>query len=180
MTQTTAERAKAIRNDLRAAGFKARQVSVRVHRYSMGATIHVELRTGSIRLAEVEAIARPYEHFRADAFGDPLIGGATLVEVRYSTEAAQQRGARYLPALRRAIKALGSDSRPVLIGRTGAILYRDKTTRASIGPHSVLIPVEDGHEAVGSSAANFAEMLDHNEADARGAGPESQPTIFRR
>ena len=52
---------QAIRDDLKAQGWNSRAISVRIDRYSMGATIHVTIKREGIRLSAVEAIANQYQ-----------------------------------------------------------------------------------------------------------------------
>lgn len=85
----TTERAKAIRAALKATlKASARQVSVRVHSYSMGATIYVTVKDPTLRLPAVEAIAGRLESVARDhATGEILNGGNTYVMVDYDYDA---------------------------------------------------------------------------------------------
>lgn len=86
---TTTDRAAAIRADLKKIlGAGSRDVSVRCEKYSMGATIHVTVKTSCLKLAEVEAIADAYQTVdRCALTGDILNGGNTYVRTEYTDEA---------------------------------------------------------------------------------------------
>ena len=85
---TTKERAKAIRAALKAKGWNAKKISVRVHSYSMGASINVTIKDASIARKVVEAVASSYQEVSRCAYsGEILGGGNTYVSVSYASGA---------------------------------------------------------------------------------------------
>lgn len=85
----TNDRCKTIRKALKAdLGANARAVSVRSSKYSLGATIHVTIKSARFGIADVERIARRVETVRrCEATGEILNGGNTYVSVRYADDA---------------------------------------------------------------------------------------------
>lgn len=61
----------------------ARQVSVK----SESCSVRITIKDPTVKLADVEAIARPQEDISRDGRGDILQGGNTFVFVKYSDEA---------------------------------------------------------------------------------------------
>lgn len=100
---------KAIRADLKAAGFSSRKISVR----QVDDGVCVTIRASDIPLCLVEKIANRYEDIRKDCHGEPLLGGNTYVDVRRVSpnfNAQQVRIASALPKLKNPIsraKTLG-------------------------------------------------------------------------
>lgn len=124
--RTTTEHAATIRDTLkRTHGWTSRQVSVRAEYFSMGSSIHVEIKDPAIPLPVVKAVAEQAEHIRRDeGTGEILGGGNRYVSVRYSSEAMTIIGQRYADPVQRAVNALDSEGvlRPVegtpfLVGR---------------------------------------------------------------
>ena len=87
----TTEYAAKIRKELKEKhGWNSRQVSVRADYYSMGSSIHVEIKDASIPLGVVKEIAEQAERIsRCEVTGEILGGGHRFVEVRYSREAEE-------------------------------------------------------------------------------------------
>ena len=91
--------AKQIREALKAAGIKARSVSVRARH---GITVDVRIKDPGVSLRKVEAIAKGYESIsRCEYSGEILSGGNTFVSVGYAGEAAKvaEQVERYLDGL---------------------------------------------------------------------------------
>lgn len=85
-----------LRAALKAAGFNARQVTVRERASSLNVTI----RDAGVRLPEVEAIARKFEHVdHCRVTGEILQGGNTFVFVAYDGAALKATIDSVLPAL---------------------------------------------------------------------------------
>ena len=83
---TTKERAKAIRKALKAKGWNAKKISVRVHSYSMGASINVTIKDASIARKTVEAIANGFQRIDRCAYSGEILGGCnTYVSVSYAS-----------------------------------------------------------------------------------------------
>lgn len=72
---TTAETASALR-----------AASVRSDVYSMGASIHVTIKSAAVSLAKVEEIAAQFESIRRDSSGEVLNGGNLYIHVKQSAE----------------------------------------------------------------------------------------------
>lgn len=70
-----------IRAALKTAGFKSRQVTVKMPHYG---SVTVTIRDASVRLDAVKAVAMPFERIsRCEASGEILSGGNTFVRVEY-------------------------------------------------------------------------------------------------
>lgn len=81
MSAATAQR---LRAEFRARGWTARAVSVRSARSSTDSSLHVTIRSASVRKSEVAAIARRFESIaRDEVTGEILLGGNTYVRVAY-------------------------------------------------------------------------------------------------
>lgn len=101
------EKAKALRADLKAAGYKGREVTVKHEHFSLGSEIVVTVRNPEIQIAGVKAIANGYEKIdRCEFSGEILGGGNTYLSVRYSDEALSIREDRVLPAINIALERL--------------------------------------------------------------------------
>ena len=97
---TTTDAAKAIREELKAAGIKARSVSVRSDLYSMGSTIRILVKDAGVSLAVVKAIAAKHERIDRDsATGEILSGGNRFIDVEYAREVTAALAAPFLPTL---------------------------------------------------------------------------------
>ncbi len=80
----SAETSKQIRANLKAAGYGARDVSVRNDSYSMGSTVRVRIKRAEVSLNDVHRIAIQNERVsRDEATGEILSGGNTFVDVAY-------------------------------------------------------------------------------------------------
>lgn len=125
--RSCAEDAAEIRQTLkRQHGWTSRQVSVRAETYSMGSSIHVEIKDVAIPLPVVTEIAELAESIRRDGWGEILSGGNRFVHVRYSRDAERILEARYADPVRRASDMLAPDNdrslervegTPFLVGR---------------------------------------------------------------
>lgn len=94
----TTEYAAKIRKELKEKhGWNSRHVSVRADYYSMGSSIHVEIKDASIPVGVVKEIAEQAERIsRCEVTGEILGGGNRFVEVRYSREAEEAIAADYI------------------------------------------------------------------------------------
>ena len=111
MTNDTMAPADQLRAAFKAAGFNARQVSVRHHHYSMGSTIHVTVRHAAVPFALAERIARGVERVdRDEATGEILNGGNTYVDVSHDGATLKVLARRHHDALQAAIDKLEPDS----------------------------------------------------------------------
>jgi hypothetical protein len=120
-------------------GWTSRQVSVRAEYFSMGSSIEVTVKDPAIPLPVVKAIAEGAESIRrCEVSGEILSGGNRYVSVRYSHEAQQTIGARYLEAVQRAVEAVTPDSsRLEPIGDTGFLVGRPNAWLLTLwGPDS--------------------------------------------
>lgn len=101
----TAERAKLIRAALKAKGWNARKVSVRIDRYSMGSSIYLTIRSAEVNTGVAREIAKDLgETIHRDERGDILGGGNTYVHTSHSTEARADLVGRYLARMEDACK----------------------------------------------------------------------------
>jgi len=134
------EYAAQIRNTLKKAhGWSSRQVSVRAEYFSMGASIEVQVKDPAIPLPVVKAVAEQAESIRrCEISGEILSGGNRYVSVRYSHEAQQAIGARYLEAVEAAIARLSPEHPSLLelIGDTGFLVGRRDWLLTLWGPDS--------------------------------------------
>lgn len=93
----TDEATTALKAALKAAGWTARQVSVRKNYFSLGSSIDVTIRDAAVPLSQVKAIAEDFERIhRCEITGEILGGGNRYLSVRYSDDARKQLEARYV------------------------------------------------------------------------------------
>ncbi len=86
-TNSTADRAKAIRATLKLRGWNARAVSVRCDYYSMGSSIYVTVRQFGISAQAVKDAVEGFARIdRCQMTGEILSGGNTFVHVDYATK----------------------------------------------------------------------------------------------
>jgi len=117
---TAAQDCKAIRTELKKIGISNRRVSVRAENYSMGSSIHVEIKDATIAMSTVKAIAEAHEKIdRCEITGDILSGGNRYLHISYSPEASAERGAPYLADVRAAMEAIGTEPTNALTSITG-------------------------------------------------------------
>lgn len=96
----TVERAKLIREALKAKGIKARQVSVTCDLYSMGSTIRVRIKDAAVKKAIVEEIANVHERIDRDHMSGEILSGANrFVDVEYTDEAMAAKVAELQPLI---------------------------------------------------------------------------------
>jgi len=123
---TTKEHAAAIRQAYKAKGWTARDISVRIHLYSMGSSIYVVIKNPDVPFKVVEDIANGAESIRRCEYsGEILSGGNRYVHVNYSSEARATIHANYAGVLTDAARALGAnpnDNSLHEIGDTGFLL----------------------------------------------------------
>jgi hypothetical protein len=134
------EYAAQIRSTLKKAhGWSSRQVSVRSEYFSMGSSIDVIVKDPAIPLPAVKEVAEGAESIRrCEVSGEILSGGNRYVSVRYSHEAQQTIGARYLEAVQKAVDAVTpGSSRLEPIGDTGFLVGRPNAWLLTLwGPDS--------------------------------------------
>ena len=88
--------AATIRKALKSHGITSRQVSVR----SLHGSIYCTIKDPAVKLATVEEIARPHEHYQRDhATGCILRGGNTFVTVEYADDAIEPLATTIEPQL---------------------------------------------------------------------------------
>jgi hypothetical protein len=120
-------------------GWSSRQVSVRAEYFSMGSSIDVTVKDPTIPLPVVKAIAEGAESIRrCEASGEILSGGNRYVSVKYSHEAQQTIGARYMESVQRAVDAVTpGSSRLESIEDTGFLVGRPNAWLLTLwGPDS--------------------------------------------
>ena len=114
---TTTEHAAEIRETLkREHRWTSRQVSVRAEHFSMGSSIHVEIKDPAVPLPVVKAVAETAERIHRDErTGEILGGGNRYVSVCYSREAMTIIGRRYGDVVQLAVNAIDGENvlRPV-------------------------------------------------------------------
>jgi len=115
----TAVAAETIRDQLRARfDIKPRQVSVRIHRYSMGSSINVTVKDPDLDLAPIREIAEGQQQVRrCEITHDILSGGNLFINAHYSMDALDTRRERLRAPVESAIaksREAGDDAmRPV-------------------------------------------------------------------
>lgn len=81
------ETAQQIRADLKAAGYKARDISVRCNNIGYSSAVRITIKKANIRKSDIEAIAKKYENIdRCDISGEILLGGNTYIFVDYDND----------------------------------------------------------------------------------------------
>jgi len=134
------EYAAQIRSTLKKAhGWSSRQVSVRAEYFSMGSSLEVVVKDPAIPLPVVKAVAEQAESIRRCEYsGEILSGGNRYVSVRYSHQAQQTIGARYLEAVQAAIGRLSPEHPSLLelVGDTGFLVGRRDWLLTLWGPDS--------------------------------------------
>lgn len=82
---TRSDRAAAIRSELKLHGWTSRDVSVRVDSYSLGCTIHVTIRSASVRISAVQETIAHFERVdRCSTTGEILCGGNAHLDIEYA------------------------------------------------------------------------------------------------
>jgi hypothetical protein len=80
------ETAKEIRTALKAEGMNAKKVGVRNHSYSMGSTVHVEIKCPLVNVSKVREIAESFQKVSVCEYTqETLSGGNTFVMVEFSS-----------------------------------------------------------------------------------------------
>lgn len=127
MATTNHTPAQALRAALKAAGFNARRVTIRVNH----STLYVTIRDGWTSLSKVKAIADRFRVVdRCQVTGEILAGGNTFVDVRYTEELVDPVKAAILVVLDPApldevVTVLG-DFRAVKVSRACGATYPDQ------------------------------------------------------
>jgi hypothetical protein len=122
---TTTERAAAIRAAYKAKGWSSRDISVRSEYYSMGSSIHVNIKNPAVPLTVAKPIATAHERIDRCTVSDEILSGCNrYVSVNYTHEAAAAIAARYAPVLDAAAAELAAADSNVLIpiGDTGFLM----------------------------------------------------------
>ncbi len=103
-----AESAAKIRSAYKARGWNSRQISVRADTYSMGSSVRIEIKDGSIPLHVARSLADGQERIRRDEHsGEILSGGNRFVFVELSDQARAFKAAPYVAAVVRAMAEFG-------------------------------------------------------------------------
>ena len=140
MTMNATEYAAQIRSTLKNKhGWSSRQVSVRAEYFSMGSSIEVTVKDPAIPLPVIKSVAEGAESIRrCEISGEILGGGNRYVSVKYSHEAQQAIGSRYLEAVQKAVDAVTpGSSRLEPIGDTGFLVGRPNAWLLTLwGPDS--------------------------------------------
>jgi hypothetical protein len=154
------EHAAQIRQTLKKShGWTSRQVSIRAEYFSMGSSIDVIVKDPAIPLPAVKAVAEDAESIRrCEISGEILGGGNRYVSVRYSHEAQQTIGARYLEAVQTAVEAVTPDSsRLEPIGETGFLVGRPNAWLLTLwGPDSAgCLGQHNGPQSIAETIGNL-------------------------
>ncbi len=119
--KTTTERAAEIRAAYKRKGWSSRKVSVRTDYFSMGSSIHVEIKSPEVDETEASRIAHEAERIRRDGCGEILSGGNRYVSVTHSRECREIMARRHIDELTKALERLeASGSRTQLEPIRGA------------------------------------------------------------
>ncbi len=98
---STKERAAAIRAELKAHGWKPRDVSVRADHFSMGSAVRVTIKNPAVPPSLVKSIAEPHERIaRCSRTGEILSGGNTYITVGYDHDTLKAMAAPVVERLR--------------------------------------------------------------------------------
>ena len=120
--KTTTEQAAEIRAAYKRLGWNSRKISVRTDYYSMGSSIHIEIKSPEVDARKAEEIARGAEHIdRCEITGEILSGGNTYVHFGHSRECREILARRWQDQLNAALDRIPGDdhSRLELIGGAG-------------------------------------------------------------
>jgi len=92
------DKAKLLRNELKALGLTSQDVSVRVKPCTYSERMDVIIKNLSIDIKEIERLARKYEKVDRDEItGEILAGGNDYVYVAYDWEVLKKEGENFLP-----------------------------------------------------------------------------------
>ena len=131
----SAEKAKKIREELKAAGWNRTKISVRSPHWG---SIYVTIKDPEVPIKKVEKIALAYESIsRCEITHEILLGGNTYVDVKYADETVERDFGR-IPRIRCYIGQLNQVFLNLLvnacdaIGRGGNIRIRTRPTEAGV------------------------------------------------
>jgi hypothetical protein len=97
---TVKEVAAEIRKRVKAAGWNARKVSVKVNHLGVDSAVRVTIRSADVPLPRVRDLANGFAHVdRCSATGEILLGGNLYVDVRYADTATAPKRTDVLAAI---------------------------------------------------------------------------------
>lgn len=122
---STAEHAKQIRTQLKTKlGLTQKDVSVRAHSYSMGASIYVKVKSARAKMADVRKIAMAHEQVRrCDRTGETLSGGNTYIHVDFDHAFIEAEAAKYVAMMADMVVGDFKVISLVSITRTGSSIW---------------------------------------------------------
>jgi len=122
----------AIAADLKAAGYKPRQVSIRLGSGGGSTKVNLVVRDPQVVYSVVEAIAQKHRHVDRDAkTGEILSGGNTYVDIALSDTVYNAWTIQYLPAVNKALTELTAETYGVPIDKRFT-LFRDGPDRFKV------------------------------------------------
>lgn len=105
--KSTTDHAAEIRAAYKARGWSNRKVSVRAEYFSLGSSIHVEIKHPEVDETEATRIAEEAESIRrCEITGEILSGGNRYVSVSHSPECEKAMAAPYVEAVEEALRTL--------------------------------------------------------------------------
>lgn len=108
--ESSKEAAARLRAALKAEGYNARDVSIRVESYSMGSTIHATIRSAAVPEGTVREILESAERIsRCEITHEILSGGNRFVELHHTPEVQAILARRHIDALGDALLRLERD-----------------------------------------------------------------------
>jgi hypothetical protein len=125
---TTKEAAAQLRQQFKRRGYNSRDISIRMEQYSLGSTIHIEIKTPKLPLPAVKAICKQAEHVRyCEASGEILSGGNRFVEIHRSRELSEILARRHVQAVENALDELDQLETPTsqlvhILGTNGPLM----------------------------------------------------------
>lgn len=143
-------------------GYNSRQVSVRVHSYSMGQTTHFTIRDESVDYKAVKEFASQCESVsRCKHSGEILSGGNTFTDVHINDEVKQAWAAPLVSAIasaHEALQALSSDGAGIPVAGLNLVIWKGQWDKEFYLTHredmnSWRTPYRDGSESGFCSAA---------------------------
>lgn len=102
------ETAKAVRAELKSAGYNARLVSVRNQSYSTDSSVSVTIRSATVPLGEIKSLAERFQRVDRDHTGEILAGGNTYLHVEYGRGVLDEHAKRVADQLQAGRYVFGS------------------------------------------------------------------------
>lgn len=123
---TSEEKAKAIRAELKKAGFSSRQISVRLISCGYSSAFRITIKDGNISQLQIEDICNKYKEVEYDErTGEILEGGNTYVTVQRDYRLPLD-GSEYLDAVKNALAKLEREGQGEKIEGTRWILFKER------------------------------------------------------